>query len=170
LRAGELCCAALRACFAMSMPVAFISAHFLAPHVRFVVRTRVMCQAGRARAAGGRRRGDIVAWLCERAPLWVVVHVCALLRTYLNACRALFLCDVFFSYKRSGLCCYILWCFSYAMIMIVISPSSPPPSRDRTPHQRPAAKPGGRSTHWAASVRRLLVLTKHARVQIICSR
>jgi hypothetical protein len=25
-------------------------------------------------------RGDIVAWLCERAPLWVVVHVCALLR------------------------------------------------------------------------------------------
>ena len=26
--------------------------------------------------------GDIVAWLCERAPLWVVVHVCALLRAY----------------------------------------------------------------------------------------
>ena len=64
------------------MPVAFISAHFFAPHVRFVVRTRVMCQVGRARAAGGSRRGDIVAWLCERAPLWVVVHVCALLRAY----------------------------------------------------------------------------------------
>ena len=79
MRAGGLCCAALRACFAMFMPVAFISAHFLEPHVRFVVRTRVMCQAGRA-AAGA--RGDIVAWLCERAPLWVVVHVCALLRAY----------------------------------------------------------------------------------------
>jgi hypothetical protein len=44
------------------------------------VRTRVMCQAGRARAADA--RGDIVAWLCERAPLWVVVHVCALLREF----------------------------------------------------------------------------------------
>ena len=65
----------------MFMAVAFISAHFLEPHVRFVVRTRVMCQAGRARAAGG-RRGDIVAWLCERAPLWVVVYVCALLRAF----------------------------------------------------------------------------------------
>ena len=40
---------------------------------QFVVRTRVMCQAGRARAAGA--HGDIVAWLCERPPLWVVVHV-----------------------------------------------------------------------------------------------
>jgi hypothetical protein len=48
--------------------------------VRFVVRTRVMCQAGRAHAADV--HGDIVAWLCERAPLWVVVHVCALLRAY----------------------------------------------------------------------------------------
>ena len=82
LARSGLCCAALRACFALFMPAAFISAHFLEPHVRFVVRTRAMCQAGRARAAGGRRRGDIVAWLCERAPLWVVVHVCALLRAY----------------------------------------------------------------------------------------
>ena len=40
----------------------------------------MMCQAGRARAADV--HGDIVAWLCERAPLWVVVHVCALLRAY----------------------------------------------------------------------------------------
>ena len=80
MRAGGLFCSALRACFAMFMPVAFISAHFLEPHVRFVVRTRVMCQAGRARAAEA--RGDIVPWLCERAPLWVVVHVCALLRAY----------------------------------------------------------------------------------------
>jgi phage I-like protein len=38
-----------------------------------------MCPAGRARASDG-ARGDVVAWLCERAPLWVVVHVCALLR------------------------------------------------------------------------------------------
>ena len=79
MRACGLSCAALRACFAMFMP-ACISAHFREPHVRFVVRTRVMCQAGRARAACA--RGDIVAWLCERAPLWVVVHVCALLRAY----------------------------------------------------------------------------------------
>ena len=56
------------------------AAHYLVPHVRFVVRSRVMCQAGRARAAGA--RGYIVAWLCERAPLWVVVHVSALLRAY----------------------------------------------------------------------------------------
>jgi hypothetical protein len=39
-----------------------------------------MYQAGRARAVDV--SGDIVAWLCERAPLWVVVHVCALLRAY----------------------------------------------------------------------------------------
>ena len=80
MRACGLCCAALRACFAMFMPVMCISAHFLDPHVRFVVRNRVMCQAERARAAGA--HGDIVAWMCERAPLWVVVHVCALLRAY----------------------------------------------------------------------------------------
>ena len=56
-----------------------LACHYRVPHVRGVVRTRVMCQAGRALAAVG-SRGDIVAWLCERAPLWVVVHVCALLR------------------------------------------------------------------------------------------
>ena len=43
-----------------------ITAQYLAVHVGFVVRTRVMCQAGRARAADV--HGDIVAWLCERAP------------------------------------------------------------------------------------------------------
>ena len=59
----------------------YITAHYFASHVRFVVRTRVMCQAGRARAADG-AHGDIVAWLCEREPLWVVVHVCALLRDF----------------------------------------------------------------------------------------
>ncbi len=55
-----------------------LASHYRVPHVRCIVRTRVMCQADRARAAG--TFGDIVAWLCERAPLWVVVHVCALLR------------------------------------------------------------------------------------------
>jgi hypothetical protein len=58
-----------------------ITAHYLEPYVRFVVRTRVVCQAGWARAAN-EARGDIVAWLCERAPLWVVVQVCALLRKW----------------------------------------------------------------------------------------
>ncbi len=57
-----------------------IAAHYHVPHVQFVTRTRVMCQAGRARAADS--HSDIVAWLCEQAPLWVVVHVCALLRAY----------------------------------------------------------------------------------------
>ena len=52
---------------------AYISAHYLEPHVRFVVLTRMLCQAGRAHAAG---------WLFERAPLWAVVHVCTLLRAY----------------------------------------------------------------------------------------
>ena len=56
------------------------AAHFLVPHLGFILRTRVMCQAGRARASDS--HGDIVAWLCERAPLWVVVHVCALLRDF----------------------------------------------------------------------------------------
>ena len=59
-----------------------LACHYRVPHVRCIVRTRVMCQAGRARAAGS--RGDIVAWLCERAPLWVVVHVCALLRDWVD--------------------------------------------------------------------------------------
>jgi hypothetical protein len=53
--------------------------HFDGPHVAWLVRTRVMCQAGRAIAAAG-ARGDIVVRLCERAPLWVVVHVRAQLR------------------------------------------------------------------------------------------
>jgi hypothetical protein len=49
--------------------------YYRLPRVRTV---RCVCQAGRARAVGA--RDEIVAWLCERAPLWVVVHVCALLR------------------------------------------------------------------------------------------
>ena len=55
------------------------AARYLVPHVRFVAR-RVMCQGGSARGAD--LLGDIVAWLCERAPLWVVAHVCTLLRAY----------------------------------------------------------------------------------------
>ena len=53
--------------------------HYRVPHVRFTARMRVMCQAGRARSAAG-GVGAALAWLCEVAPLWVVVHVCALLR------------------------------------------------------------------------------------------
>jgi hypothetical protein len=60
-----------------------LACHYRVPHVRCIVRTRVMCQAGRALAGVG-SRGDIVAWLCERAPLWVVVHVCALLRDWVD--------------------------------------------------------------------------------------
>ena len=56
-------------------------AHFNAVYVQFIVRTRVMCQAGRASGAAFDPH-EISAWLCERAPLWVVVHVCALLREY----------------------------------------------------------------------------------------
>jgi hypothetical protein len=56
-----------------------LQVHYRTPHVRAIVSIRVMCQAGRCRAAGA-RCGGIVAWLCKRAPLWVVVQVCALLR------------------------------------------------------------------------------------------
>ncbi len=60
-----------------------ITAHYFVPHVGFLVRTRLMCQTDRSRAAPG-ARGDSLTWLCERAPLWVVVRVCALLRSYLS--------------------------------------------------------------------------------------
>ena len=60
-----------------------LACRYRVPHVRCIVRTRVMCRAGRALAAVG-SRGDIAAWLCERAPLWVVVHVCALLRDWVD--------------------------------------------------------------------------------------
>ena len=83
----------------MLMPVAFISAHFLEQHVRFVVRTRVMCQAGRARAAGA--RGDIVAWLCERAPLWVVVHGFDLCHKYI---LYFVFCILYFARVRAAAC------------------------------------------------------------------
>ena len=54
-----------------------LQSHYRRPRVRFVIRTRIMCQAGRARAVGA--RSEVAAWLCERAPLWVAVRVCALL-------------------------------------------------------------------------------------------
>jgi hypothetical protein len=64
-----------------SVGAAELACHYRVPHVRLVARTRVMCQAGRASAADAvAARCSIVAWLCERAPLWVVVRVCALLR------------------------------------------------------------------------------------------
>ena len=48
------------------------------PHIGWALRTRILCQAGRAHTVGA--RSAVAAWLCERAPLWVVVRVCALLR------------------------------------------------------------------------------------------
>ncbi len=64
-----------------------LGAHYRVPRVRWLVRTRVMCQAGRAGAtaaagARGEEERGAAGWLCERAPLWVVVQVCALLRDY----------------------------------------------------------------------------------------
>jgi hypothetical protein len=53
-----------------------LAARWRDPRVRWLARTRVMCQAGRARAGGVRAN---VAWLMERAPLWVVARVVALL-------------------------------------------------------------------------------------------
>lgn len=52
--------------------------YYRIPLIRFIARTRVMCQAGRAASIGA--RDEMIAWICERAPLWVVVHVVAMLR------------------------------------------------------------------------------------------
>ena len=51
---------------------------YRSPLTRLIIRTRALCLAGRCRAAG--TRSEVVAWICERAPLWVVVHVVLLLR------------------------------------------------------------------------------------------
>ncbi len=58
-----------------------LRSHYRAPLVRWLARTRVLCQAGRARAAAA-DAPDAAAtvWLCVQAPLWVVARVCALLR------------------------------------------------------------------------------------------
>jgi hypothetical protein len=48
-------------------------------HAAWVIRTRAMCLAGRATAVAA---GAPEAALCTTAPLWVVVHVCKLLREY----------------------------------------------------------------------------------------
>ena len=55
-----------------------LAMHYRVPHLRFIARTRVMCQVGRALAAGA--DSCVVAWLCVTAPLWVVRRVCKLLR------------------------------------------------------------------------------------------
>jgi hypothetical protein len=49
------------------------------PYVRWLVRARVMCQAGRASVVDSVAPDDVVSWICVRAPLWVVARVCALL-------------------------------------------------------------------------------------------
>ena len=71
----------LRAAYGCEALEPELAARYRVPHVRALLRTRVMCQAGRATgvvdARGG--GGSVMAWLCERAPLWVVVAVCALL-------------------------------------------------------------------------------------------
>lgn len=45
-------------------------------HIRMLVRSRTLCLYGRANT----RFGNIVAWLCQTAPLWVLVRVCTLLQ------------------------------------------------------------------------------------------
>ena len=58
-----------------------LACHYRSPHVRCVVRTRVLCQAGRCHPADTmRERDDVLVWLMMRAPLWVVACVCRLLR------------------------------------------------------------------------------------------
>lgn len=54
--------------------------HYRVPHVRCIARMRTLCQAGRARSSPESVRSVAEVWLCERAPLWAVTHVCALLR------------------------------------------------------------------------------------------
>ena len=52
--------------------------NYRVPHVRFVVRSRSLWQAGQCGSIGPPR---FVPWLLRVAPLWVVVRVCELLRT-----------------------------------------------------------------------------------------
>jgi hypothetical protein len=49
------------------------------PHVRLLVRMRALHAAGRCSAACS-SYGDVMAWLCDRAPPWTVALVCKLLR------------------------------------------------------------------------------------------
>ena len=64
-----------------------ITRFFTRPLAAYLIYHRTLVLAGRARPAvlsqlassSGTARGrDIVAWLCESAPLWVIVRVCAL--------------------------------------------------------------------------------------------
>lgn len=52
------------------------------PYVRWLLRTRALYNAGRARPLRARRARarSVSLWLCTSAPLWVVVRVCELLR------------------------------------------------------------------------------------------
>ena len=54
-----------------------IRRYYRVPHVRFVVRSRALWQAGRCASVGPPR---VVTWLLRTAPLWVVVRACVLLR------------------------------------------------------------------------------------------
>ena len=54
-----------------------LGCHYRVPHVRFVVRSRALCQAVGGVGVGS---GSVVLWLLRNAPLWVVVGVCELLR------------------------------------------------------------------------------------------
>ena len=67
---GNISCSVLR-----ERTLAISSAHM---KQREVIKLRTMCQAGRACANVA--QSDLMAWLCQRAPLWVVVRVCELLR------------------------------------------------------------------------------------------
>ena len=60
--------------------MSWFSLGYDAPNVGRVVRTRVMCQAGRERATGA--RGEHAAWLCECARTVVGSRVCVLMWEY----------------------------------------------------------------------------------------
>lgn len=48
--------------------------------LRLLICMQACCTAGRAQPEAG-ARSECVSWVCERAPHWVLVRVCALLRT-----------------------------------------------------------------------------------------
>ena len=58
--------------------------HYYDVHVNMVVRLRLACQAKSCSWINQATRSSTAAWLCTNAPLWVVVHVCKLLRGELD--------------------------------------------------------------------------------------
>ena len=54
-----------------------LKCHYRVPHIRFVLRSRVLWQTG---CCAGIVSASVVRWLLRNAPLWVVVRVCELLR------------------------------------------------------------------------------------------